>query len=150
MHQRARAFLVMAFLACIACKESSAPPPNAAESSALAASAAPVPDATVVRADDDGKAFDVAVGSMVTFKLAGNQGTGFAWGITQIDPSVLAQQGERTSEAASDVPGASKMDVYRFTAQKAGTTVVQLSLQRAFGSAPPARVVSVTIHVHGS
>jgi inhibitor of cysteine peptidase len=149
MHQCARAFLVMPFLAGGGCKESSAPPANAGESASLAASAAAVPDATVVHAEDDGKSFDVAVGGTVTFKLAGNQGTGFAWGVTQVDPSVLAQQGERTSEAASDVPGASKMDVYRFTAQKAGSTIVQLSLQRAFGNAPPARVVAVTIHVHG-
>jgi predicted secreted protein len=148
MHHRAWAFLVAPFLVCIGCKDGSAPPPNAAESAALAASAVPIADATVVHAEDDGKTFDVALGGTVTFKLASNQGTGYAWGVTQVDSSVLTQQGDRTSEVTSETPGAGKMDVYRFTAHKAGTTSVQLSLQRAFGNAPPARVVSVTIRVH--
>src|SRR2546427_414009 len=143
MHHRARAFLMLAFVASNACKDGSAPPPNAAESAALAASAPPVADATVVRAEDDGKTFDVARGGTVAFKLASNQGTGYAWAVTQVDASVLAQEGARTSEAASDTPGAGKADVFRFTAKKSGSTTVQLSLQRAFGDAGPARVVTV-------
>jgi predicted secreted protein len=148
MHHPAWAFLVVPFLAIAGCKDGSSPPPNAAESAALINTDASLADATVVRAEDDGKSFDVARGGLVTFKLASNQGTGYAWVVTQVEPTVLAQQGQRTSEASSDTPGTAKMDVYRFIAQGAGTTAVQLSFQRAFGSAPPTRVVTVTIHVH--
>jgi hypothetical protein len=66
---------------------------------------------------------------------------------TQIDSSVLAQQGDRTSETSSDVPGASKMDVYRFAGASPGSTSVEMSLKRSFGTAPPARVLHVTINV---
>jgi hypothetical protein len=40
------------------------------------------------------------------------------------------------------------MDVYRFTAAGLGSTTVAMSLQRPFGSAPPARALRVTVHVH--
>jgi hypothetical protein len=66
---------------------------------------------------------------------------------TQVDASILAQQGDRTSEVMSDTPGGPKADVYRFMAVSAGSTVVEMSLKRPFGSAPPARAIHVTVNV---
>ncbi len=102
----------------------------------------------VIHADDDGKTFDTTKGSIVTFKLASNAGTGYVWVPMQVDPSILTQQGDRTSEIASDTPGAAKLDVFHFTAGAAGSTVVEMSLKRPFGSAPPARAIHVTVNVH--
>jgi predicted secreted protein len=129
----------------------SARPANPTVSAGLAGGAAsgqPASD-TVVHAEDDGKTFEVATGSTVTFKLASSAGTGYVWMATGADPAVLAQLGDRTSEVASDIPEATKMDVYRFAAQRAGSTPVQMDLQRPWTkSAPPAKSIHVIINVH--
>jgi predicted secreted protein len=102
----------------------------------------------VVHAEDDGKTIDVARAATVTFALPSNAGTGYIWVPTQVDASILAQQGDRTSDVSSDVPGAPKVDVYHFTAVGPGTTTVEMSLKRPFGSGAPARTVHVTVAVH--
>lgn len=142
-------------LACNGCNSGNTPPPPTPDTSAGAAAsgtaAAQSPDGgeTVIRVDDDGKTFDVNHGSTVTFKLARDSATGFAWTPVGVDPNALAQQGDRSSEnATSDVPGAPKHDVYHFVAGNPGTTTVEMDLKRAFGSAPPARVIHVTINIH--
>jgi predicted secreted protein len=102
---------------------------------------------TIVRVEDDGKAFDVAQGGAVTFKLARNAGTGFAWALKTVNSAVLARQGEPTSEGSSETPGAPRFEVLRFAARSPGTTAVEFVLQRAFGTAP-ARSMRVTVIVH--
>jgi predicted secreted protein len=141
-----------ALLACNGGHDGNAP----ATSAAVAPSAPPpgnsaTPPAggeTVVHAEDDGKSFDVARGSTVTFSLPSNAGTGYIWVPTQIDAGVLAQQGDRTSDTSSDVPGAPKADVYHFAAANPGTTTVEMSLKRPFGSGAPTRTVHMTVTVH--
>ncbi len=108
----------------------------------------PAAQETVIHAEDDGRTFDVGRGAMVTFKLAGNAGTGFMWTVGQADPNVLAQQGDHTNELASGAPGAPKMDVYRFVANSPGSTVVEMDYRRPWGNAPPARAIHVTVNVH--
>jgi predicted secreted protein len=134
------------FIGCHGCKNGGAAGPNT-EGPAVPAVEPIEAGPTVVHVDDDGKSFDVLRGSTVTFELAAKAGTGFAWVPTQVDPVVLVAQGGRTSEASSDSPGAPKMDVYRFTAAGSGSTTVAMSLQRAFGSAPPAQALRVTLNV---
>jgi predicted secreted protein len=140
----------LSLFACNGCNDSH--PPAAAPGSAVpdAPGPAAVPPAAeaVVHVEDDGKTLDLAHGATLTFKLASNAGTGYQWVPTQVDPGVLAQQGDRTNELASDAPGAPKMDVYRFVGAAAGSTTVEMSLKRPFGSAPPARVIHVTVRVH--
>ncbi len=159
------ALLSISLLACNGCHDGTVPPANAtAESSAPASSqTATVPSATasastppapaasaetVVHVEDDGKSFDVAGGSTVTFSLPARAGTGYVWVPTQVDATVLTQQGDRTSDATSDVPGAPKLDVYHFAAAHAGTTTVEMSLKRPFGSGTPVRTVHFTVAVH--
>ncbi|HEX4448421.1 MAG TPA: protease inhibitor I42 family protein [Polyangiaceae bacterium] len=113
------------------------------------------PDAsneTIVHADDDGRSFQVARGSTVTFALRNHAGTGYVWVATHVDANVLAQQGDRTSDLSSDVPGAPKADVFHFAAHCASigascTTSVEMTLTRPFGAGTPARVVHVTVTV---
>lgn len=147
MIRLALALSAMTLLACNGCNSGgNAPPPGPS------GGMAPMPPGgeTVVQAEDDGRAFDVPRGSMVTFKLASNSGTGYAWapGPQGIDPNILAQQGGPTSESASPQPGAPKMDVFRFMANNPGTAMVEMDLKRPFGNAPPGRVVHVTVNVH--
>jgi predicted secreted protein len=136
--------------ACNGCHDAAPPASTAVGASASApdqAATAPGATATTVHAEDDGKSFDVSRGAVVTFSLPGNAGTGYVWVPTQVDGSVLTQQGDRTSEVSSDVPGAPKVDVYHFAAAAPGTTTVEMSLKRPFGSAPPARIIHVTVNV---
>jgi predicted secreted protein len=136
-------------LACNGCNDHNAPPPNPAASAAPGAAQGQPASETVVRVEDDGKTLDVAAGGTVTFKLASNAGTGYIWLPTGADPAVLAQIGERASEVESSVPGGPKMDVYRFAAQHAGSTTVEMDLQRPWTkSAPPAKAIHVIVNVH--
>jgi predicted secreted protein len=142
--------VALSLFACNGCNDGRPPPapPGAGATASSAGAPAPAAGETIIRAEDDGKPFDVVRGAAVTFKLASNAGTGYVWVPTQVDAAVLAQQGDRTNELASDTPGAPKMDVYRFVGAAAGSTTVEMSLKRPFGSAPPARVIHVTVNVH--
>jgi predicted secreted protein len=150
------------------CHDAGPPPANAADTSVAnaaspsapgasasgapsAVGAAPGAQETVIHVDDDGKSFDVARGSIVTVSLASNAGTGYRWVPTKVDANVLAQQGDRAVESASPnatVPGGPTNEVYRFSAASPGTTSLEMSLKRPFGSGDPGRVVRVTINVH--
>jgi predicted secreted protein len=137
------ALLALTLLACNGCKKDDGTSPNGASTGA------PSTGETVVQLQDEGKTFDVARGATVTFKLESNAGTGYAWMPSQVDAKILAQQGDRTSEVASDTPGAPKRDVFRFTAQSPGSTAVEMGLKRPFDpSGPAARTLHVTVNVH--
>jgi len=118
-------------------------PPPAPESGSVP----PASTDTIVRLDDDGKTIDVAHGTRVVFKLAANSGTGYAWVAGPVDASVLLPQGEREVERASDVPGAPKLDVLKFTAQGPGTVTVELALKRPWGDQPAVKTLKVTVNV---
>jgi predicted secreted protein len=103
----------------------------------------------LVHVEDDGKTFDVTAGGTITFKLASNGGAGYVWMPAGADPAVLAQVGDRTSELESGTPGAAKVDVYRFVAQHAGSTAVEMDLQRPWTkNAPPAKAIHILVNVH--
>lgn len=140
-------------LACLGCNGDGGAPPPVTPGPGVGPGVGPGPapaagGETVVHAEDDGRAIDVARGGMVTFQLANNGGTGFVWTAAPVDPNVLAQQGDRTHEVQSAVPGGATMDVYHFLAANPGSAVVEMDLKRPWGNAPPARVVHVTINVH--
>jgi predicted secreted protein len=147
-----RAALVLSatfFLACNGCNhDGDPPPPNPNPNGGMPVPPGPPGAETVVHAEDDGRTFDVQHGSMVTFKLAGNAGTGFLWAPAAVDPNILAQQGDRTSEVGSDTPGAPKVDVYHFLAGNPGTAVVEMDFKRPWGNQPPVRAIHVTVTVH--
>jgi predicted secreted protein len=154
MVRRAITFAALSLVACNACNDPppAASPASTASTASTAASGAASPPTsttdTIIHVEDDGKSFDTYKGSAVIFKLNSNSGTGYVWTPTQVDASVLAQQGDRSTEGSSDTPGAPKLDVYRFVAGSAGTTVVEMSLKRPFGTAPAARAIHVTVNVH--
>jgi predicted secreted protein len=150
----AAALASLSLLACNGCNDHNVPPPNpvgsAGPTGAAGVGGSPRPASeTVVQVEDDGKTFEVAAGATVTFKLASNAGTGYVWVPTGVDPAILAQSGDRTNELASNAPGAAKVDVYRFAAQRAGSTTVEMDLQRPWTkTAPPAKSIHVIVNVH--
>src|SRR5262249_54861335 len=82
MVRYALAFAALSLLACNGCNHDGQPPPNSGANPA--GTGAPSTGEVVVQAEDDGKAFDVARGATVTFKLQSNAGTGFMWMPTQV------------------------------------------------------------------
>jgi predicted secreted protein len=145
-------FASVLLLACHGCGGSGTPPAQGAAAGASSAGPARGESASndaLVHVEDDGKTFDVTAGGTITFKLASNAGTGYVWMPAGADPAVLAQVGDRTSEVESSAPGAPKVDVYRFVAQHAGSTAVEMNLQRPWTkNAPPARAIHVLVNVH--
>jgi hypothetical protein len=134
-------------LACDGCHQASAPPGPSGAPSATAALQADAGE-TVVGAEDDGKSFDLAVGGALTFRLASRSGTGFEWVPAPLDGQALLQVGERTVDVSSDVPGAPKMDVYRFVGHAAGVAAVEMDLERPWGRREHVKTVRVTVNVH--
>jgi predicted secreted protein len=157
--------LIVCGLAIVAgngCRDGASPPAHGGTATSSGSSAKPTSNpgdagvgveagvdagAVIIGVQDDGKTFDVAVGSVITFALASNEGTGYVWVPTRVDPNVVAPEGARASENDSDTPGASKRDIYRFTAKAVGTASMEMSLKRPFGHAPSGRVVRVTLNV---
>ena len=139
-------------LACHGCGGGSTPAAQAATAGAPSAGLARGETASVdpvVHVGDDGKTIELAAGGTITFRLAAEAGTGYVWMPAGADPTVLAQIGDRTSDVESGTPGAAKVDVYRFVAQRAGTTAVEMDLQRPWTkNAPPARSIHVIVNVH--
>jgi predicted secreted protein len=150
MMSRGVALLVGSFIACCGRQggtRPAQPDPSTTLSGGADAGTVSPPLVTVVHIEDDGKSFDLGRGDIVVFELARSAGTGYAWAPAQVDPLALAQEGDRSNEISSALPGAQKMDVYRFRALKATTSTVEMSLRRPFGSAPPVRTIRITIHV---
>lgn len=139
---------LVGLLACNGCNGGGNTPPATGPAVVPSASGMPAGGETLVHVEDDGKTFDVQRGSMVTFKLFSNAGTGFQWTPVGVDPNILAQQGDRTQELSSDTPGAPKMEVFHFLANAPGTAMVEMDLKRPWGNQPPGRVIHVTINVH--
>ena len=115
------------------------------------------PAEPIVEVEDDGKSFDVAVGSSVTFKLANHAGAGYVWMPTGVDSSVLAQEGERRGEdvgkpssegAAAKSEARERVDEYRFVAEQRGWVPVQMDLQRPWTKgAMPVKSIRVIVNV---
>jgi predicted secreted protein len=143
---------LLLLFACHGCGGGSTPAAQSAAAGAASAGSARGEAATgdaVVHVEDDGKTFELLAGGTITFKLASQGGTGYVWMPAGADPTVLAQVGDRASEVESSAPGASKVDVYRFVAQHAGATAVEMDLQRPWTkNAPPARAIHVLVNVH--
>lgn len=134
----------LSLFACHGCNHDGDGPPAQPSGSATGATGE-----TVIHAEDDGKSFDVARGSTVTFQLAGNAGTGYTWTPAPgIDPNVLAQQGGSTNQPSSDQPGAPSAVVFHFLANAPGTANVEMDYKRPWGNQPPARSVHVVVNVH--
>jgi predicted secreted protein len=140
---------------CAGCHRESGPPnPSGSTVTTTTAvdDAASMPEATdggetTVSAEDDGKTFDLSPGATLLFRLASRSGTGFVWKPAPLDGGVIDEVGDRTSEVSSAVPGAPKMDVYRFIARSVGTTKIEMSYERPWGNQPPVKTVRVTVNV---
>jgi predicted secreted protein len=95
------------------------------------------PNVIVTKADH-AQTIKVAKGGQLTVKLAWSPGTGYDWVITKIDPSMLRQEGEASTEPAKEpMPGAPETRVFHFRALKSGNTTLEFQSRRSFEKGAP-------------
>lgn len=80
------------------------------------------PKAVVVTERDADREVTIAPGATLIVRLGTRLGTGYGWQIAENDSSRLRAAGPPELEGSSSEPGAAQRQVFRFIAQKAGST----------------------------
>ena len=87
---------------------------------------------TITEKDTDGK-IKLSKGDTLVLKLPVQGGTGFTWVLAKNDKDKIKQIGkEETEKPEKPLPGARVMRVWRFNAEAAGTTELELHYKRPF------------------
>lgn len=107
---------------------------------------------TTVTAADNGKTVQGAAGGRLILSLATNPTTGFAWTITEIDPTMLEQIGESTFTPNPSTPGTTGTggtETWTFDVEAKGSTTLTLEYRQAGQptSEPAAQTFTVTVDV---
>jgi len=93
----------------------------------------------------DDQQVELSVGQRFLVSLESNPSTGYRWEIAELDTSVVAQAGEPSFAASSDLVGASGFETWRFQAVAAGETELRLVYRRPWEQEPPLQ--SYTLHL---
>lgn len=104
----------------------------------------------IVKIDNEmnGQTVTLQRGETLAVSLEGNPTTGYTWGITQVDASILESQGEAEYDSDSNLIGAGGVFTFKFTAVAAGTTNLELAYFRSFEQGvPPIETFKVTVVV---
>jgi len=97
---------------------------------------------------DSGTKVKLATGDTLLVKLEMQAGTGFSWAIAKNDKEQLLQQGKVEIEKPSKLPGGKATQVFRFKAEKTGTSDLELQYKRPFEKdKEPARTFKVTVTI---
>jgi inhibitor of cysteine peptidase len=93
----------------------------------------------------------VAKGNTLTVRLLGQGGTGYGWELKSYDRVQLSFLGGPATESDGDaLLGGSTYEVFRFRAQNAGTSDLEIQYLRPWEKeTPPAKVYRLTVHVTG-
>ena len=76
----------------------------------------------VVTERDANREVMLTTGATLIVRLGAQLGTGYGWQIAENDASVLKPAGPPELEGSGDKPGATQQQIFRFTAEKPGTT----------------------------
>ncbi len=103
---------------------------------------------TVTKADN-GKTIEVAKGGTLIVTLEGSPGsTGYMWGLEAGNDAVLKPQGDYKFTSTSNMPGASGLFEFKFTAASAGSAMLKFANKRSWElNDPKAETFSVTVNV---
>ena len=100
-----------------------------------------------LRENDSGKKIEILVGDELEVKLPGNPTTGYVWEVNSLDSNVLSL-GKADFIANSKAIGSGGMEIIKFHAIAAGTSIVRLIFHRPFEhNIPPLRTFEVTVIV---
>ncbi len=103
---------------------------------------------TVKAKDKEGKV-KLAKGDTLEVRLLSNRTTGFSWQVAKIDKDKLKAQGKPVYEVPrKPLPGAGGVEVFRFTAEAAGKSELELIYRRPFEKdKPPAKTFRLTVEI---
>jgi len=104
---------------------------------------------TKVNEKNDGDKIKLTKGATLEIRLKSNRTTGFSWSIAKSDKEIIKQMGDvKYERPAKGAIGAGGTDVITFTAEKAGTSEVELAYKRPFEKdTPPAKTFKLTVTV---
>ena len=95
--------------------------------------------------NDSGKTVEIGVDDELEVVLPGKPTTGYVWKVSSLDTRVLSQC-EANFIANDKAIGSGGMEIIKFHASAAGTSVVRLIFHRPFEeNMPPLKTVEVTI-----
>ena len=103
---------------------------------------------TVKAKDKEGKV-KLARGDTLEVRLPSNRTTGFSWQVAKIEKERLKAQGKPVYERPKKpLPGAGGVEVFRFTAEAAGKSELELIYKRPFEKdKPPAKTYKLTVEI---
>lgn len=98
---------------------------------------------------DNGRHVTLHPGDQLVIELESNPSTGYTWEVVQVDPSLLAQQGKSSFQAASTgLVGAPGIQTLTFKALKAGSATLTLGYLRSWETGvPPVNTFQVTVGI---
>jgi len=97
--------------------------------------------------NDSGKTVEILVGDELEVQLPGNPATGYVWEVSSLDSNALSP-GKTDFIANDDAIGAGGMEIIKFHAIAAGTSVVRLIFHRPFEhNIPPLKTFEVTVSI---
>jgi predicted secreted protein len=95
--------------------------------------------------NDSGKIVEILVGDELEIILLGNPTTGYVWEVNSLDSNVLSL-GKADFIANDKAIGSGGMEIIKFHAIAAGTSVVRLIFHRPFEhNIPPLKTFEVTV-----
>jgi len=97
---------------------------------------------------DAGKTVTLQTGDTLVIHLAGNPTTGYNWGVSKVDASILQAQGDVQFTPDTNAAGSGGTVVLTFLAASAGQTQLQLAYHRSWETGiAPLQTFAVTIVV---
>ncbi len=96
--------------------------------------------------NDSGATVTAGVGAKVLVSLSGNQSTGYAWEVTEVDDAVL-EHTNTSFRADCGMPGCGEQGLWTFTALAPGTTTLGMVYHRSWEEVDPLRTFEITVTV---
>lgn len=82
---------------------------------------------------DDGTKIKLNKGDTLVLRLVAQPGTAFSWSIAKNDADLLKQQGKvETERPEKPLPGGKVTQIFRFRAEAAGSSALELNYARPF------------------
>jgi inhibitor of cysteine peptidase len=110
-------------------------------------------DNIIITEKNNGGQVKIAPGYILILKLEAIPGTGYGWQIAQNDPDLLEPLGESVFEpivgdAKKELLGGPEYQVFRFKAQRSGTTILELNYKRAWEKeVAPLKSFRITVQI---
>ena len=86
-------------------------------------------------------------GDTLSVRLKTQGGTGYEWQVVHCDEVQLSPLGDASESLGDELAGGVMYQVFRFQAQHAGTSTLELHYRRSWEKQAPAKVYRITVHI---